>query len=283
MPASTLLPGEKVFEEADYHDFLAKIDRSGDHPAVEINGERVLLSRQPPPPGYSAAAYAEPFASAAAAGLQLIGKSDLDAAIDDQLERKARCSDYVDFDPFYQNGLPTCWAIGTAQMFSIFRRIMGLPHVQLSGCSLAVPISGGHRGGYEGDSVKYAVEHGVASVATWPENNTDRSLNGRPEVAADRLLHKAVKIIELNGDQEWWSLLLRTRPGVFAYDWMSHVMAMCDFVRIEAGRYGYRPRNSWGKWGSNNALGFSGFNVYPMGHGTPDSGFGILDITPSEK
>lgn len=273
MPASTLFPGERVFEEKDLHELI------GNGEYVEVGKEKFLLARTPPPPNHDASGYSQRFEKA---GIELIDKSNLDAAIDDQIARNALVSDYIDFDPFYQNGLPTCWAIGMAQLYSIIRRIMGLPHVQMSGCSLAVPISGGHSGGYEGDSLRYSVEHGVCSVKVWPENQTRGIDNSSAEVQADRAKHRSLIFTEMNTDQEWWSMLLRTIPGVFAYNWMSHVMAMCDFVRIEAGRYGYRPRNSWGPWGSKNRLGQLGFAVYPMGHGTPSSGFCLQDITPSE-
>jgi hypothetical protein len=154
----------------------------------------------------------------------------------------------------------------------------------MSGCSLAVPISGGHSGGYEGDSLELAVKRGIASVERWPENNTNRSLDNDAAVTADREFHKVLLWLEMNTDEEWATALLRTLPGVFAYNWMSHCMSMCDFVRIEAGRYGYRPRNSWrDDWGSKNDLGMGGFAVYPMGHGTPDSGSVLSEITSSEK
>ncbi len=279
MPASTLFPGEKVYSEADIKRFTEMRLQDQTGVFVDVNGHRRYLSRQPKPAGYDTRQFSMSFGDS---GIDLIDKSNLDAAIDDQIARKARVSDHVDFEPFDQDGLPTCWAIGMAQAFSITRRIKGLPHKQMSGCSLAVPISGGHSGGYEGDSLRYSYDHGVCDTEVWPENNTSRSLVGDSKVAANRLLHKSRTFIEMNTDQEWWSCLLRTLCGPFAYNWMSHVMCMCDFVRIEAGRYGYRPRNSWGKWGSANSRGFYGFNVYPMGHGTPNSGFILLDITQSE-
>jgi hypothetical protein len=279
MPGSTLFPGEKVYSEADIKRFQEMRYTDGVGVFVDVNGHRRYLSRTPPPANFDLRACSVPFS---ASGIDLIDKSNLDAAIDDQIERKARCSDHIDFEPFDQDGLPTCWAIGMAQSYSITRRCKGLPHKQMSGCSLAVPISGGHSGGYEGDSLRYSTDHGVCDTDTWPENNTSRSLISDPKVEANRKLHQTLRSIEMNSDQEWWSCLLRTLCGPFAYNWMSHVMAMCDFVRIESGRYGYRPRNSWGRWGSANARGFYGFNVYPMGHGTPNSGFILLDITPSE-
>lgn len=276
MPASTLFPGEKVVELKDFK----RIINAQGYDYVEVDGHKRYLSLSPNPEAQEKIKkFATPFG--AQTQIKLIDRSNLDAAIDDQIARKARTSDYIDFDPYDQDGLPTCWAIGMAQAFDITRRIRGLPHVQMSGCSLAVPISGGHRGGDEADSLEYSIKYGIADTDAWQENDTNRSLNNSAAVIASRLRHKTLSYVAPETDQEWWSCLLQTFTGPFAYNWMSHVMAMCDFVRIEAGRYGYRPRNSWGRWGSQNLLGQYGFNVYPLGHGTPDSGYILLDILAS--
>lgn len=277
---STLYRGEKVFEIQDCQEMMARAAAGKYGRYLNIGQEQRFLARMPRPEGHDSSGYAMPFS---AAGIDEIPESDWDAAIDDQIARKARVSDHVDFQQFTQDGLPTCWAICTAQCYSVYRRILGLPHRVMSGCSLAVPISGGHRGGYEGDSLDMAVKEGIASTDVWPENNTSRSYIGDSRVTEDRKLHRVTMWLEMNTARQWATMLLRTKPGVFAYNWMSHCMTMCDFVRIEAGRYGFRPRNTWFPWGSKNDLGFDGFAVYPLGHGTPDSGAVMLDITQSEK
>lgn len=275
MPGSTLYRGETVFDDSNYRSLV------GDGRRVWGGGEVRYLAREAPPVGMGFGGFAAPFS---ASNFPIIDKSDWDAMIDEQIEKKARVSDSIDFPAFDQDGLPTCWAICTAQCYSIFRRCLGLPHVQMSGCSLAVPISGGHRGGWEGDSMRMAIEQGIASTAVWPENNTQRSLHSNPDVAADRLRHKVKLWLEMNNDAEWATACLKKLPGVFAYNWMSHCMTTCDLVRIEAGSYGYRVRNTWrDSWGAKNELGFGGFAVYRMGRGTPDSGMIMSDITQSEK
>lgn len=278
MPASTLFRGEKVYDDSNIHELIGSIHPGEEFPSVLVGGERRLMARVPPPVGKIPSGYCQAYSEAL---LPLIKESDYDAAIDEQIARQALVSDHVDFPAFDQDGLPTCWAICTAQCYSIYRRCLGLPHRQMSGCSLAVPISGGHSGGYEGDSLEKAVKDGIASVDTWPENNTSRNLDSDAAVVADRMLHRVTIWMDMQSRQQWASALLRTKPGVFAYNRMSHCMTMCDWVRIEAGHYGYRVRNSWrDDWGAKNRHGVGGFAVYAW---DPDSGAIILDITQSEK
>lgn len=267
MLASTLYKGEKVFDDSNKSEWM------GDGESIFAGGERRLLSRIAPPiiPPSGYADFNSVYSD--------FPESEWDARIDEQVELEARCSDFCDFPAFDQDGLPTCWAIGTAQAATILRRIMGLPFVQLSGCSLAVPISGGHSGGWEKEANDYAVEHGIASVGVWPENNTNRSLNSKPEVDSDRKNHKVLEFLDMKTKANWVSACLRTKPGPFAYNSMRHVMAMCDVVRIEKGSLGFRVRNSWhDSWGAKNKHGFGGFNVY---RATPDSGLIMNQITAS--
>lgn len=267
MLSSTLYKGEKVYDDSN------KAEWQGDGQTIFAGGERRLLARIAPPilPPTGFAAFNSVYAD--------FPEHEWDARIDEQIDLEARCSDFCDFPAFDQDGLPTCWAIGTAQAATILRRCMGLPFVQLSGCSIAVPISGGHSGGYEGEANEYAVEHGIASVGVWPENNTSRSLNDKPEVQADRLLHKVLEFLDMKTKANWATAALCTKPGPFARNSMNHVMAHCDLVRIEAGSYGHRVRNSWhDSWGAKNKHGFGGFAVYRE---TPDSGLIMNQITPS--
>lgn len=277
MLASTLLPGEKVYDDSNIHELIGHQREGQAFPVVVAEGEPRLMAAIPRPVGHDASGYSRPFSAA----YPDIPENEYDARIDEQIELEARCSDFCDFPAFDQDGLPTCWAIGTAQSMSITRRIMGLPHVQMSGCSIAVPISGGHRGGWEGDAVEFGFKSGVCSVDVWPENNTSRSLIGDSKVAEDRKLHQFVEFLEMQTRANWASACLRTKCGPFAYNRMSHVMAMCDFVRIEAGRYGFRVRNSWhDSWGAKNKRGFGGFAVYAW---TPDSGYVINQVKASER
>jgi hypothetical protein len=279
MPASTLLKGEKVYDDENIEKFYRDhgLTREGGFSHVTINGDKRILAATGRPPGHNASGYSSLFSASYAD----IPESEYDARIDEQVQLEARASDFCDFPAFDQDGLPTCWAIGTAQAMSIARRIQGLPHVQISGCSIAVPISGGHSGGWEGDAVNLLVKRGGASVEVWPENNTSRSLDRDQRVIEDRKLHMAVEFLEMQTRANWATACLRTKVGPFAYNRMSHVMAMCDFVRIEAGRYGFRVRNSWrDDWGARNKLGMGGFAVYAW---TPDSGYILNQVKASER
>jgi hypothetical protein len=271
---STLFPGEIVFDESNKE--LWQDDGGG---GIHAGGEYRLFARVPnpdfkPKPLKSFGAVYGDFP-----------ESEWDARIDEQIALEARVSDYITNPPFDQDGLPTCWAINTAQCATILRVCMGLPFVQLSGCSIAVPISGGHSGGDELEANEYAIEHGIASVEFWPENDTTKSLNKDPKVIADRLNHKVLEWLEMESKANWVSACLRTKPGVFAYNSMSHVMAMCDVVRIEKGSIekgslGFRVRNSWAEWDVKNSRGVSGFQTY---RATPDSGACMNQITASLK
>lgn len=279
MPGSMLYKNEKVYDDENINQFYKDhgIGRDGGFSHITVEGERRLLAAVPKPPGFDSSGFSKAFSAA----YSDIPPSEYDARIDEQAALQSRVSDYCDFPAFDQDGLPTCWAIGTAQAMSIARRIQGLPHIQISGCSIAVPISGGHSGGWEGDAVEYLAKHGGASVAVWPENNTNRSLDRDPKVIEDRKLHLAVEFLEMNTKANWATALLRTKCGPFAYNRMSHVMCMCDFIRIESGHYGFRVRNSWkDSWGAKNKHGMGGFATYSW---TPDSGYIINQVKASEK
>lgn len=279
MLSSTLLKGEKVYTDENINQFYKDhgLNKEGGFSYLTVNGEKRLLASTGKPPGADSSGFSRLFS----AFMADIPESEYDARIDEQIALEARCSDFCDFPAFDQDGLPTCWAIGTAQAQSIARRIQGLPHVQLSGCSIAVPISGGHSGGWEGDAVKLSAERGVASVGVWPENNTSRSLDKDPKVIEDRKLHLAMEFLEMQTRANWATACLKTKTGPFAYNRMSHVMAMCDFVRTEKGAYGFRVRNSWhDSWGAKNKHGMGGFAVYAW---TPDSGYIINQVKQSEQ
>lgn len=266
-----LYAGEKVFDDSNYHELI------GDGHAVVSGGERRLLARIPKPThhnssGYCSAKFSDKFGR--------IPRSEWSDRLKEQIRLKARVSDYCDFTAFDQDGLPTCWAIGTCQAATIARRIMGLPLKRLSGCSIAVPISGGHSGGYEGEALEYMAKHGAASTDTWKENDTRRSLNTDAAVVADRQNFKALEFVEMESFDDWATMCLLTFAGTCAYNFWSHVVSIVDLVEIERGSFGLRHRNSWAEsYGVKNDLGFGGFNVMREGRGTPSSGWMIRQLT----
>lgn len=265
----SLFSNEIVYDDSNYKQLC------GDGKTVKVGNESFLLARTPPPHGYSSEGFSKPYGDS----FTKIPRSEWPDRIKEQIRLKSRVSDHIDFEQFYQNGLPTCWAICTAQAATATLRIAGQPYRKLSGCSLAVPISGGHRGGYEGNSVELGVKRGIATVETWPENNTD-DLDDDPRVIEDRKNNQILDCYSLGDDFDMWATMcLNTQCGPFAYDWMSHCMMVCDLVEIEKDSYGLRVRNTWKPWGAKNELGFDGFAVYREGRGTPDSGYVIRSMT----
>lgn len=270
-----LFPGEKLYDTPDefFRDHPQK-----DADALIVNGERRILAARPPSASSpSVSSFSVPFSSV----IQPRPRSEWSAALKEQAAMKGRVSDLCNFAPNDQDGLPTCWSQGPAQAATVMRLKMGLPFKRISACSTAVPISGGHQGGWEGDALAYAAKHGWATVDEWPENNTNRSLNNDPRVVASRPKHKALKWLEMQSFADWVEACLMQLPGAFAYNWMSHVMMSADIVEIERDSFGFRPRNSWGDWGAKNDLGFYGFATYREGHGTPNSGFVLYSMTSS--
>jgi len=267
----TLFRGEKIYDDSNFHELIG---RDG---VIEAGGERRLLSALPRPAGHSAAGYSRPFSSV----YKTFPRSEWSARIEEQARLECRVSDQCDFAPLNQGSFPTCWAEGPVGAMATLRRMMGLPYRQISSMSIAVPISGGNSGGWEGDAIKFAHQDGAASVDVWPARNNSRKYLNDPAVLADRKRHVALEWLEMETFDDWVTACLLPLPGAFAYNWMSHVMQSSDVVEIESGSFGFRPRNSWGDWGAKNKYGFAGYAVYREGKGTPSSGFVLNSITSS--
>ncbi len=272
-----LFPGEKLYDDSNCAELM------GDGKEVIVNGERRLLSRKKPL-GATTADFSTPIKDT---GIKIKPRSEWSGLLKEQDNIRSRVSDYQNFPPHDQNGLPTCWSNGPAHAATTMRVMMGLPYAELSANSVAVPISGGHSGGWEGEAIKYAGEHGWVSSKLWPNNSTDRKLISNPECQADRLNHKALEWIDLGSKFEnYATAALLSLPMAVAFDDWSHVVAMCDLVEIEPGRFGLRIRNNWGKWGAANRFGFYGYAVFAEGarsHGCPSSGFALRQVTPSVR
>lgn len=271
----SLYKGEVVYDDKNFHTLL------GDGKVVYAGGEPRLLSRTPPPANLDRRSYSTAFGDA----LQVIPRGEWSGLLKEQLERKARVSDLQNFPPHDQDGLPTCWANGPAHAATTARVMQGLPYLEMSACSVAVPISGGHVGGNEDTAVEYAAKHGWCSTKVWPNNSTDRGKLNDSTCNEDRQHHMALEWIYLGSRFEnYATAALLGLPMAVAYNDWSHVVALCDLVEIEAGHYGLRIRNNWGNWGAKNDYGFPGYAVFAEGarsHGCPDSGFALRQVTPS--
>lgn len=272
----------KVYDDSNFQELLGEHStkiNGVEFRVVEAGGDRRILSRVPTISGRKMMAAAPPYAGS----FPVFPRNEWSARIKDQKARKRRISDFQNFAPHDQNGLPTCWANGPAHAGTTMRVIQGLPLVYWSACSAAVPISGGHSGGDEWDAGTYFRDHGAASQAVWPNNDTDRSLNSDQKVIADRPHHVMVQIYRLGSFDEFMSAALMDIPMTFAvaFNWWSHVISGGDALEIEAGSYGMMYRNNWGNWGDKNDLGQPGYITMREGHGTPDSGFCIGPVTSS--
>lgn len=265
------MPISKIYDDSNIAELV------GDGTSVIANGERRLLSAMPKPPGHDTRKYSALFSSA----VQVIPRNEWSARIAEQKQKRKRVSDWQNFAPHDQNGLPTCWANGPAHAFTTLRVMHGLPLVYISACSLAVPISGGHSGGYEGDALEYLSKYGGVSTDIWPNNSTSRSLMSDSKSVADRPNHMALASFECNTFDEFATACLLGYPIAVAFNWWSHVISGGDLVEIERGSYGIMYRNNWGDWGDNNDHGQPGYVTMREGKGTPDSGFALQNITMS--
>ena len=270
-----LYPYETVIDDSNAHTLTYQnVDTTG--PYVVVNGHRRYLTGQPKPADHDSRKYSKPFSAA----IPRIPRSDWSAMLKDQVAQRRLISQMQHWEPDDQDGFPICWAAGTCAAFSTARVLQGLPYVRISGMSVAVPISGGRRGGYEGDAVEYLTQHGGASVDVWGYDDPGR-YDSKPEVQASRKHHIAIESYECESFDDFATAWLLRFPCTVSYNWWSHVVMACDLVEIEPGSFGVRIRNNWGDWEASNDLGVSGYQVLREGHGTPSGGFAFRQVTSS--
>lgn len=251
----------------------------GNGKEIIVGGERRLLSATPKPAGHNAREYSAVFG----AEVPTLPRSEWSARLKEQRARKRTITDHQRWQCDNQGSYPTCWSAGTCQAYSTVRVMqMGIAHhVRISAMSLAVPISGGNRGGYEGDAVRYLTQHGGVDSKLW--GYTDRSnKSSDPQIQANRLLHKSLESYECNGFDEFATAMLLGFPCTVSYNWWSHVVMLTELVEIESGSWGFRIRNNWGEsYGDKNEYGVGGYAIFREGKGTPSGGFAFRSVTPS--
>lgn len=273
----TLRAGERPIDDLSAAIGTVRTDAIGKY--VEQGGQRRYLSAMPRPEGHEPGLYSAPLRSAVA----IISRSEWSARLKEQMAHKRLTSQMQNWASDDQGSHPTCWAAGTNAAFSTARVRQGHPFVRMSAMAIAVPISGGRSGGYEGDAVQYLTEHGGVDVALW--GYTDMAnRDSDPAVQANRLLHKSLESYECNGFDEFATAWLLGFPCTISYNWWSHVVMGCDLVEIEPGSFGVRIRNNWGEsYGDKNDFGFGGYAVFREGKGTPSDGFAFRQVTASVK
>lgn len=253
----------------------------GDGRFVDLAGARFELAAIPKPAGHDSRAYSKPFG----AEIPRIPRSEWSARIREKKATRSNISNHQKWNCDNQGSFPTCWAAGTCQAYSTARVLqMGsvAHHVRISAMSLAVPISGGRSGGYEGDAVRYLTEHGGVDSKLWGYTDPSRK-NNEPEVQKNRELHKALEAYECDGFDDFATACLLNFPATVSYNWWSHVVMLTDLVEIEAGSFGFLIRNNWGdSYGDKNEHGFGGYAVFREGRGTPSGGYAFRQVTPSK-
>ena len=261
--------GITVYDEGDLHELI------GDGNEVTWAGEKRMLSAMPKPEGHNSRLYSTEFGSS----IPVIPRSEWSAKAKEMRALKACTSQIQTWNSDNQGSYPTCWSAGTMAAFSTTRVRMGLPFIRMSAMAVAVPISGGNSGGYEGDAVKYLTQHGGVPDTLW--GYTDRkNHNSDPQVQASRLLFKSIESYECNGFDEFATACLMGFPCTVSYNWWSHVVMLCDLVEIEPGSWGFMIRNNWGDgYGDKNEFGVGGYNIFREGKGTPSGGFGFRQTT----
>lgn len=248
---------------------------------LDVNGHKRYCSRTPEPIGHNKLAYAKPFSALA----PIIPRSEWPRLIKLQKDARRRVSDYQNFPPHDQDGLPSCWRNGTAHAGTTCRVINGLPYVELSSNSLCPDISY-HSGGYEGNSAEYLFKYGALSTATMPNNST-RCPTG-PQYDEERKHHMALEMYYLEGDAkqrfaQYATAALLGYCMSLAFDRWSHVISGGDLLQLGDDLFGGLNRNNWGPWGSNNDHGQPGYVIHQEGAWTPSSGVVFRTVTSSVK
>lgn len=263
--------GIRVYDDTNYKELI------GNGKEVMSGGVKRLLSAMPKPAGHNSRLYSKAFG----AEVQNFSRNDWSAKIVEQKANKACTSQIQNWDSDNQGSYPTCWAAGTCQAFATARVRMKLPHVYISAMSIAVPISGGHSGGYEGNAVKLFTQQGGVSTDLWGYTDT-RDHSDDPVVKANRLLHKSLESYECETFDDFATACLLGFPCTVSYNWWSHVVMLCDLIEIERGSFGFLIRNNWGEsYGDKNELGKGGYAIFREGKGTPSGGFAFRQVTAS--
>lgn len=262
----------KVFDDTNWQELI------GDGSEIVVGGERRLLSAMPKPEGHDTRVYSKAFG----AEVPTIPRSEWSARVKELTELKAHTSQIQTWDSDNQGSYPTCWAAGTCAAYATARVRMGLPYIRFSAMALAVPISGGNSGGYEGDAVEYLTKYGGVPVELWGYTERVNKSND-PQVQAARTRFKSLESYECDGFDEFATACLLGFPCTVSYNWWRHVVMICDLVEIEAGSWGFRIRNNWGPWQDSNEHGKSGYAVFREGKGTPSGGFAFRQTTATEK
>lgn len=230
--------------------------------------------------GYEPGAYTPGLFASAPAELTLIPRSEWDARIQEQEERKSSLwhirqamnqgKPHVSLD---QNGQGFCWAYSTGHSIMYARGRDNQPYHRLSPHAVACKIKGFRdEGGWCGLSMKFAAENGYPTVGEWPEKSMSRQYDTAATWEAAKRQRVTENVFDLSRavyDQEMSfdavaTCLLLNIPCPVDFNWWSHSVCAIQLVRVEAGSYGLRIQNSWTDgWGEQGCAVLRGQRAVP--------------------
>jgi hypothetical protein len=181
-----------------------------------------------------------------------------------------------------QGSMGYCWAYGAVCAVHYRRIAMGLPHLQLSACSVAGPVKNfRNQGGWSGEAVAYMVRAGVVPEYLWPNGNQGAN---RRYLTAENLRIGQEFIIEADGwidvvrnnFDQIMTLLLMDIPCPIGLSWWGHLICAVDPLVLGNNAFGFRYDNSWGL-----SYGTRGRGVMAEARGRPTECVAPVTIRPS--
>lgn len=181
-----------------------------------------------------------------------------------------------------------CWFYSTTGAVQAQREMAGQPFVQLNGHSGASIIKkGANQGGWCGQSMRFAIENGIAPMGTgpgeWPEFSRDYRRyqdSCKDSMAKYRIDEGWVDLSKPEWDNEIklqavLTLLVTGTPCALDFNWWGHSVLGCDAVVLSRSNRVVVPRirNSWtDRWGD------LGFSTLTESQARPDGGVGIASV-----
>lgn len=246
-----------------------------DNELFDANFQR---GHQAAPEGHSTNGYSSSFAS----HFQLIPRSEWRERIKTQRLLNGAIDQRINWASVNQGKFPTCWAAGVCAAFTAARAFQGLSIVRPSTMSIAVPISGGHRGGFVGEAVEYFIRHGAALENDWLADNP--RLQRGPKIDAAREALRITSALELSSFDELATAALLGIPCAVWSDRWGHAFMSCSLLEVESDHFALRCRNNWGEsWGDKNQNGFGGFlDLSEHSRTRVDGGFALWQVKPAK-